>query len=289
MEQRIKEAMEVLSHTISEYRATPIDLLNINDADGEYRYLLKARRSYERTIRDVITLFPKLPKEKQPIRILEIGSYLGVVSITLARLGFAVTAADLPAFMGNMRLTERYKQYGVKTIAMDLRDYAIPLSSEVFDLVIMCETLEHLNFNPLPVHAEINRVLKEEGVFYISLPNLASLVNRIKLLFGVSIFNPIEDFSAQLRNQGNMVAGIHWREYTREELLNMLNLTGFSAIRHYFFTNTESHPLARLLYNFFPILRPNQTSIAMKASDPEICFQINHFGQNMPMDKICDE
>ena len=58
----------------------------------------------------------------------------------------------------------------------------------------MCETLEHLNFNPLPVIQEIHRVLKRGGLFYCALPNIASRGNRLKLLEGKSIHNPIAEF-----------------------------------------------------------------------------------------------
>jgi hypothetical protein len=50
--------------------------------------------------------------------------------------------------------------------------------------IVMCEVLEHLNFNPLPLIKEINRVGKPNSLFYLSLPNQAYYRNRLKLLFG---------------------------------------------------------------------------------------------------------
>jgi SAM-dependent methyltransferase len=168
--------------------------------------------------------------------------------------------------MQNQRLLRRYTHEGIRPLVCNLQHDAIPVDDQSFDLVIMCETLEHLNFNPLPVLAEVNRVLSSHGILYLSLPNLVSLVNRVKLLWGQSIHNPITDFVFQLAEDNNMIVGIHWREYTGSEINELLQLCGFSIQRHYYFTHTRSHPLARLVYRFFNYLRPNQTVIAEKVS-----------------------
>jgi SAM-dependent methyltransferase len=197
--------------------------------------------------------------------VLEIGAFLGVVSLSLARLGMQVTAQDIPEFMANERLQERYRRMGVRPVSANLRDYALPFPAGSFDLVIMCETLEHLNFNPLPVLAEINRVLDSDAQLYLALPNLASLPNRFNLLRGRSIHNPIPDFAAQLSARANMIVGLHWREYTRSELLEMLSLTGFRCVRHAYELPARASVPAFLLYRLFPALRPAQTLVAQKS------------------------
>lgn len=257
-------AVKVLNRIIADYRNNPVDLLKIGDGGGEFRYLSAARPSYERTIRDVCGFFQQAHPPGKPVRVLEIGAYLGVVSLSLAELGFAMTAMDIPEYMANENLQARYSRQGVNTAVCNLAAGVLPFPDAVFDMVIMCETLEHLNFNPLPVLAEIRRVLRPGGGFYLSLPNLASLVNRVKLLTGRSIHNPISDFHRQLCPGSNMIVGLHWREYTRAEILELLELAGFSTSRHYFFTSTPSMLPARLLYHFFPQLRPNQTVFACR-------------------------
>lgn len=264
MEPQFGEAIRVLDITIEEYRVDPVDLLHTGDADGEYVYLTNARRSYERTIRDVLTLFISRAEGKKTFKILEIGSFLGSVSIALARLGFSVTVLDIPEFMTNIRLQERYRRYGVNALSVNLQHSSIPSTSGEYDLVIMCETLEHFNFNPIPVLLEVGRVLTPNGFLYLSLPNLTSLVNRVKLLCGQSIHNPINDFFAQMQQDCNMIVGIHWREYTKCEIEELLKITGFTIDSHYYFTNTESIFPARLLYAILPALRPNQTVIARR-------------------------
>ena len=267
------EHEQLLDSVIRELLDDPVDLLSIGDGAGESAYLDHSRRSYLRTVRDVVRLAEELPVERSQIRILEIGAYLGVVSCTLACLGFAVTAIDLPEFMGNERLVARYRRYNVDTFAANLRDYALPAPTAAFTVVIMCETLEHLNFNPLPVLTEVNRVLSAEGYLYLSLPNQASLVNRAKLVSGRSIHNPVGDFAAQLSDEDNMIVGIHWREYTGSELQELVLSSGFSILSHDFYTTHQASLPARILYRFFPRLRGNQTLIARKSAESPAGFR----------------
>lgn len=264
-----------LDFVIRELHEEPVDLIGVGDGEGESTYLDHSRCSYQRTLRDILEIADAIGPQRREIRILEIGAFLGVVSCSLASLGFSVTALDLPEFMRNERLQARYRRYGVATRATNLRDYALPVESGSFTIVIMCETLEHLNFNPLPVIAAVNRVLETGGRLYLSLPNQASLVNRVKLLSGRSIHNPISDFAAQLSRKCNMIVGIHWREYTAEELKELVLSHGFSVERCAFFTTHEPSLPARLLYLLFPTLRGNLTLVARKAADAAPDFHFN--------------
>ncbi len=113
----------------------------------------------------------------------------------------------------------------------------------------MCEVLEHLNFNPLPVIQEINRIMKKNGAIYVSMPNPASLPNRLKLIRGESIHNPVIDFSNQLGAEGNMIVGLHWREYTAAETKEMLETMGFSLVEQKYYSAfhyTKKNPLKEI-------------------------------------------
>lgn len=263
---------KTLDETISALRHQPIDLLNRNDQDGERRYLENAYKSYRRTLLDIIACFSNKAGSAEPARVLEIGAYLGVVSLSLASLGLRVSALDLPEFANNPRLRRRLGDAGVELTGVNLRDYKLPYTDGQFDLVIMCETLEHLNFNPLPVIAEINRVIKNSGHLYLALPNLASLPHRFNLLLGRSIHDPVGDFVRQLSDKDNMIVGLHWREYTRSELLELLSLSGFSCQWHNYEMPTKSLPVARMLYRLIPSLRPAQSLLARKITDLGIDF-----------------
>jgi len=263
----------ILASVIRELHDAPVDFLSISDGVGESLYIEHSLYSYHRTISDVLQIADSMSTERCKIRILEIGAFIGVVSCSLARLGFDVTALDIPEFMNNERLKDRYALDGVTSISANLRDYSIPSESGSFSLIIMCETLEHLNFNPVPVMSEINRLLATGGYLYLSLPNLASLPNRLKLLLGRSIHNPISDFAEQLGRKSNMIAGIHWREYTAFELEDLVTMGGFSIIQHDFFTTHKASIPARVVYSLFPKLRVNQTVVARKVLEATSNFR----------------
>ena len=265
-----QEANKVLDEVIAEYAVSPVDMLGIGDARGEHEYLKTLRDSYARTIQDVTGLCTEAADGR---RILELGSFLGAVSITLRRLGYDVTAADIPEFHDSASLKAVYARNGVPFDGINLRHATLPYASASKDVVILCEVLEHLNFNPLPALAEINRVLREGGYLYLGMPNQASIISRIKLLLGKSVHNGIEDFFAQLDRNNNMIVGLHWREYTMAETCELLERMGFEIVRDYFYANTGSSGrplawLARKLLYAYPPFRPFLVVSARKVRSP---------------------
>lgn len=83
---------------------------------------------------------------------------------------------------------------GIKGFKVDLERDNFPFEDNFFDLVICNQVFEHLKQIYRPI-SEIHRCLKPKGVLVFSAPNLASLHNRILLLFGrqptsIRIFGP---------------------------------------------------------------------------------------------------
>jgi 2-polyprenyl-3-methyl-5-hydroxy-6-metoxy-1,4-benzoquinol methylase len=261
---------KIVRNVIEEHKVSPVDMLNIGDRTGEYTYLSGHIDSYVRTVRDLDQL---LDGDKSR-RILEIGSFLGPVSVSLRQMGYDVSAVDIPEFHQSDRLRALYGRHGVDYRAANLRHHKLPYDSGAFDAVIICEVIEHFNFNPLPVILEINRILKTGGHIYVGMPNQAFIVNRIRLLQGKSTQGRIEEFFQQLDRNSNMVVGLHWREYTMAETCEMLSRMGFHLERSYFFNEGASHmanPLKAMLRAIayaYPPFRPYQVVIAKKATLP---------------------
>lgn len=263
---------ELIDRVLLTYRDSPIDLLGLGEGDGEFVYLTNLAESYARTAGDVDKhLRPSRPGG----RVLEIGSYLGVVSRSLKELGYDVHACDHPSYHASASLRAMYERSGIPFSAVDLSTAEFPFEGEQFDAVIICEVIEHLNFNPLPVIRQINRVLKKGGIIYIGMPNHSSLQNRLRLLRGKSIHNPISDLLLQLDSRSNMFVGLHWREYTAAETCEMVEGLGFTVVRtshflpsQYLRTSWVKRLVKQLIYSV-QTLRPFQVVVAEKRELPE--------------------
>ena len=172
-----KSAINSFNQAFNEIRANPPDLLNLNNMQGEFLYLKQLEPSYRRTF----TLADTLVAEGSSI--CELGSYLGIISYSLTLAGHAVDACDIPSYYSNSSVKNYFLTKGVNTHSFNLRDYKIPFEDNRYDLLICCEVLEHLNFNPLPILQEINRILKMNAYLYIGIPNSANLLNRFRAFF----------------------------------------------------------------------------------------------------------
>lgn len=246
---------------------------------GPASYVVRHRHEYIRTVRDVIEFRPA--DAGRPVRVLELGAFFGVCCIALAKLGYTVTAADAPEFMTQPEQVERYGRHGVAISGVRLEEYLLPFADEAFDVVIMCEVLEHLNFNPLPLLKEINRILSPGGLFYLALPNAASIYNRVKLLRGEMIGFDVQEFFEQLDPRSSEIVNGHWREYTQAEIRRLLEPLGFAIDRQYYFSLGETLPAtslrkraARLFYQRLPQMKENQVTLAVRARRTDLKLRI---------------
>jgi len=259
---------------------TPMLGLGAAAEEAEYRSVLW--ESYVRTISDVDRLWAD--GERGQKKLLEIGSFLGTVSFSLKKLGYDVTALDIPEFheVEQSRLT--YQQNGVDYFGVNLRNGKLPFGSSVFDAVIACEVFEHFNFNPLPVLAEVNRILKDGGWFYLAMPNQAHLRSRIKAMLGKSVRDPVSTYFKQLDRKENKIVAIHWREYTLPETVEMVTSMGFEVTKKYYFSERETFkfPNSKLMRELYrlcksaalavPSFKRTQVVIARKTHSPSYDF-----------------
>jgi SAM-dependent methyltransferase len=98
-----------------------------------------------------------------------------------------------------------------------------PFSPAGFDLIFLCETMEHLVVNPLPVFRKIRRLLAPGGYLIVTLPNAVRLINLACMLDGYNYFD--------LYHPDTGVHGRHNREFTLAEMKTLLNLHGFAVCR----------------------------------------------------------
>jgi 2-polyprenyl-3-methyl-5-hydroxy-6-metoxy-1,4-benzoquinol methylase len=266
---------EILSDIIlNVYGKNPIILKDLWDVSGEKKYIDWLHSQYESILLDFNEMFSN---KGTPSRVLEISSFLGVVDIALAKMGFDVYTYDIPEFQNNTQLKKLYSEYNVHPSIGYIRDIwktGLPYPDNHFDAVIFSEVIEHLNMNPLPVLQEINRILKPDGILYITTPNQVSLINRITLFLGGSIRNSISTSVTQIDQTQNTICGIHWREYTLNELVEILEITGFSIKKYSFSNNTKKNTslIIDFFNDFFPQFNNSITLIGKKKEYRPIKF-----------------
>ena len=100
----------------------------------------------------------------------------------------------------------------------NIEDAAFPYDSASFDVVLLCEVIEHLQLDPLRVILEIKRVLKPSGHLVITTPNVCRLENVCRMVAGVNIYDPYSGYGPY---------GRHNREYNKHELASLLTFAGF--------------------------------------------------------------
>lgn len=251
---------------------------SVDTGSGPASYVARHRHEYIRTVRDLLQY---RPPDGQTVKVLELGAFFGAACIALRSLGYQVTAADVPEFMENPVQKERFARLDIATAPVRLEDFRLPFEDESFDIIIMCEVLEHLNFNPLPLLKEINRVGTKNSIFYLSLPNAAQINNRLAMLRGKAVGINIQEFFAQLDPNSSEIVNGHWREYTGPEIREMLERLGYRIEKQYYFSLGETLPrntlrrrVARMVYERMPWLKENQTTIAIKVKRTDLQFRI---------------
>ena len=110
-------------------------------------------------------------------RVLEVSCGRGGFSTVLASKGAAVCAAD---FAGSALRIARNKAHKLETangnvIFAQTDAHHLPFVDGAFDLVISCETIEHL-VDPPQALKEMARVCKKEGHLYLTTPNYLNLM-----------------------------------------------------------------------------------------------------------------
>ncbi len=192
-----------------------------------------------------------LPKKTRP-KLLDVGSAYMHVSSLASLMGYQVSALDLKDFTEVPWLKQRALKYDIELRQCNLSKERISWPDRAFDIVLLLETLEHFNFNPLPVLQEIYRVLRPGGCLILTTPNLFRLGNKIRILFNRHISVSVEE-----------PAGGHWREYSLLELKKLIESAGFKNFTISYFNYkipTDSHftkLIKKVLTFLFPSLDGN--------------------------------
>lgn len=203
-------------------RAT-LDDLEIHDYDdAEQRAYLD--HAFER-LRVTMAFLPDLPTGA---RVLELGAHPYYLTHLLWARGLDVTPTN---FFGGgdgapstaVQKVSRRSTGEVTEFEFDhfnVERHAFPYDDGTFDLVLFCELLEHLPYDPTHALAESHRVLKDDGWLVLTTPNAARLDNLARMIEGRNVYEPLSGYG---------VYGRHNREYTVGELRDLLADLGYAV------------------------------------------------------------
>lgn len=173
-------------------------------------------------------------------RVLDVGAGSGADLDTARMACPSMQAFAVESFPANV---ETLRAKSIRVHGVNVERDALPFDDESFDVTMSNQTLEHVKEIFWIMH-EITRTLKVNGHFIIGVPNLASLHNRLLLLFGRQP-TCLQNHSA------------HVRGYTRPDILKLLQmafpggfeLVAFGGSNFYPFPPWIAKPLAKLLPN----------------------------------------
>ena len=190
---------------------------------------------------------------------LEIGASPFVFSILAKKLGINVISIDLNP--GKYQKVIDYYKLDVRQV--DIETQSLPFDDESVDYVHFSEVFEHLRINPFFALRQIKRVLKTDGLLFLSTPNFYALDNLWRCLRGKGFRDGFKEF---LMIEKTGYPG-HIREYAKTEVYEFLHYTGFDIISHKYKAYVKTrYGLVNFVYKFIPFFRPYQTFLCSKKS-----------------------
>ena len=179
------------------------------------------------------------------LSLIDIGGGLGINSIILTKFfKIKCTVLDrldefdssLDRVTGNdFDLKERLNFFNVKLIKDDfIKDGFNCLENSKFDAITCFSVIEHFYFSPKLFFSIFHTISNSNTIVLISTPNQLHLLNRIRALFGINIW---EDFNYYYNS--HQYYG-HVREYIPKELIYIGN-------------NFNKFDLVKLDYSNFPL------------------------------------
>lgn len=170
-------------------------------------------------------LLPLISANPTVSKVLDVGAGVGIYSLILAKMGLKCHAIDTWAeyddsnSMGPRdKILSRLEKNKVSVLYCDILKSPLPFADGSFDLVLFTDVLEHFVASK-KVLKEISRILRRGGFLVIETPNAACLQNRLRLLFGKSVYSNLEYWFNAEPYFG------HIREYSIGEIHQMLKWT----------------------------------------------------------------
>lgn len=179
----------------------------------------------------------EVKKIKKKGKLLEIGCASGFLLKLAQKQGFDSYGVEIS---GDASKFAREK-LGLKVKNSTLENARFkPRSS---DVVILINVLEHLT-NPLETLREVNRILKDDGIVMVCVPNLDSANMRLRYFFHLLKYK-----------NGSKFSKLHLSYFTPETLTEMCKSSGFKVI------SLKTRFLTHYLYKLSKLMRLDQKMV----------------------------
>lgn len=197
--------------------------------DKEIAYMESHKYRYKHIAKSI-------PRTSNPIKILDIGTTPFTIFLRKNYPHYEISTLDRTDLMQS-----RCKAEGIGFAACDLDNAAIPLEDDYYDVVIFTEVLEHIFAPATDVLNEIGRIMHRGGKLILSVPNIAAINKRIKLLLGIT---PLKHPDVQMKKDWVHGHG-HIHEYTMKEIISILKSCNFTISNKTFIQPGISDALGR--------------------------------------------
>lgn len=168
--------------------------------------------------------FALSPSQDQPLSILNIGSHWLHNASIYANEGHKLHCAD-PDMCNHPYVIKAAAAMGASLYnvnELQFGDGINDFSESSIDIVLFCEIIEHITFNPILMWKSIYRVLKPGGKVIITTPNINYWQRKIKNLGDVIKGNGIGIRVSEIMGGGTY--SHHWKEFSLNELVEYFRL-----------------------------------------------------------------
>ncbi len=168
------------------------------------------------------------PPAQSSGRALELGCYMQITPLLERMRGYREVRGAYFGLLGEREW---------KTIELDRRPFScridhfdaerdvFPYEDGSFELVLVCELIEHMIADPMHLLLECRRVLEEGGRLIVTTPNASSLTSVWRALHGYDSPQIYSKYTAGARGRSGEAP--HVREYTAHELRAAVDAAGF--------------------------------------------------------------
>jgi SAM-dependent methyltransferase len=234
---KLRDKTRWLNGRVQEYFAVtpdpaPFDAKKYQDAVDELHRLEtdgpESKAYLEKHIPRLARTLTLIPPPTQSGRVLELGCYMQLTPALHFLSGYQEVRGGYYGPVG--RVDHKCIYPGGRKFECDVDHFdaerdPFPYPDDHFEVVLVCEMIEHLLRDPMFMLLEIRRVLQEGGRVLITTPNIASIGSIASLLEGRD--HP-QIFSIYTRPAPGEETEIpHVREYTANELGRTIQAAGF--------------------------------------------------------------